>query len=134
MISFSDAYIKTISVHRVGNKMLDEYFALSAAPMEPKDELLKQLLTQYFLSPFEKVNDLYRFYQVNNDLGLNTIFHAADAIFTDPSTFHEVSQDIARFLFETTDHPKIRSGELYAVSFKDIQLKYLIKLLSPLHF
>ncbi|RYE30032.1 MAG: nucleoid-associated protein, partial [Sphingobacteriales bacterium] len=123
MISFSEASLGLLSVHRVGNKLLDEYFALSEKPLSVKEELLQRMLLQYFLAPFEKVNEVYRLFHPNNNLELNEVYHFVTEIFADPDVFHAQSMQIARHLFEVSNHPKIRSGELYIAFFYDVQIE-----------
>jgi len=123
MIAAFEATLSQISIHRVGNKLLDEFYALSDNPIAINDEVLAKLLMQYFLQPFEKVNEVYRFMHSSDDLNLNELFHFCTAIFDDPATFHATSQQITRYLFENTNHPKIKSGELYVSYLKNVQLE-----------
>jgi hypothetical protein len=122
MIASFEASLSQLSVHRVGNKLLDEFYVLSDDPIGITDELLNKLLMQYFLSPFEKVNEVYRFMH-SSDLNLNELFHFAESVFKNQIHFHEVSQQITKYLFDSTNHPKIKSGELYIAFFKDVQLE-----------
>jgi antitoxin component HigA of HigAB toxin-antitoxin module len=122
MIASFEASLSQLSVHRVGNKLLDEFYILSDNPIHIGDELLNKLLMQYFLSPFDKVNEVYRFMH-SSDMNLNELFHFAGEVFSSPARFHEVSQQITKFLFDTTNHPKIKSGELYVALFKDVQIE-----------
>jgi len=89
MITFSQATLSELSIHRIGNKLQDEFYVLSDQSMHLEDEMLKQLLLQYFLSPYEKVNEVYRFMHPNNDLNLNTVYHFAAEIFADGNVFHD---------------------------------------------
>jgi hypothetical protein len=123
MIAAFEAILSQISVHRVGNKLLDEFYVLSDAPLAIKDEVLNKLLMQYFLHPFEKVNEVYRFMHSSDDLNLNEIYHFCEGIFADPDSFHKTSESITKYLFDQTNHPKIKSGELYIAYFKDVQLE-----------
>ena len=82
MITFSQATLSELSIHRIGNKLQDEFYVLSDQSMHLEDEMLKQLLLQYFLSPYEKVNEIYRFMHPNNDLNLNEVYHFAADIFS----------------------------------------------------
>ncbi|EHQ30721.1 nucleoid-associated protein [Mucilaginibacter paludis] len=122
MVTSFEASLSQLSVHRVGNKLLDEFYVLSDNPVEITDELLNKLLMQYFLSPFEKVNEVYRFIH-SSDLNLNDVFHFSESIFKNPANFHEVSQQITKYLFDITNHPKIKSGELYVAYLKNVQLE-----------
>jgi len=123
MISFLDADLSVLSIHHIGNKVQDEYYSLSDKALELDDEILRSLLKQYFLKPFEKVNEAYRFYHSSADLQLNELYHYAHSIFDQNDTFHANSEDIAKHLFDTTNHPNIKSGELYVAYFKNIQFE-----------
>lgn len=123
MVSFFESNLAELSVHRVGNKANDEYYVLSDNSMHVQDEMLNQLLKQYFLSPFQKVNEVYRFMHPNNDLALNEIYRLAKQIFEDGGQFHENSKKIATYLYEIADHPKIKSGELYVAFFENVQIE-----------
>ncbi|MBW4889463.1 nucleoid-associated protein [Mucilaginibacter sp. HMF5004] len=122
MISSFEAALSALSIHRVGNKLLDEFYVLSDNPIAIKDELLGKLLMQYFLSPFEKVNEVYRFMH-SSELTLNELFHFCTEVFDNPNRFHEVSEQITKYLFDQTNHPKIKAGELYIALFKDVQIE-----------
>src|SRR5690606_35990817 len=100
-----------------------EYYSLSDEALKLDDELLNSLLIQYFLKPFEKVNEVYRFYHSSEDLQLNELYHFVPAIFEEERVFHSNSQQIAKYLFDITNHPNIKSGELYVVLFKNVQFE-----------
>lgn len=123
MITFSQATLAELSIHRIGNKLQDEFYSLSDNSMQIEDEMLKQLLLKYFLFPFEKVNEIYRFTHPNNDLNLNEVCHFAADIFEDGSLFHENTKNLATYLYEISNHPKIKSGELYVAYFENVQIE-----------
>jgi hypothetical protein len=123
MISNLEAVLKTLSVHQTGNKLLDEKYKLSEQPLEIKDDILHKLLIQYFLSPFEKTNEIYRLSHPSDDLNLNEVFHFAQSIFNNPETFHENSRQLAKHLYDVSNHPKIKSGELYIAYFNNLQIE-----------
>ena len=123
MISYIDCKLNHLSIHHSGNKLLDEKYRLSANPFSVQDETLNQLLLDYFLRPFEKVNEVYRLSHPSNDLQLNEVYHFAEMIFTDPGEFHEHSKQITRHLYDVSNHPRIKSGEVYIAGFKDVQIE-----------
>lgn len=123
MITYFDSILNKISIHHIGNKLLDEYYSLSDRPLDVEDELLGNLLTQFFLKPFEKVNEVYRFYHHNDNLAMNEIYHFAKEIFVDMETFHKNSQEMAKHLYETSNHTKIKSGELYIAYLQNVQIE-----------
>ena len=55
MISFFEASLDQISVHRVGNKVQDEFYILSDQTLNIDDNVLKSLLIKYFLSKVVKL-------------------------------------------------------------------------------
>jgi len=123
MVTHFDASLETVSVHHVGNQSLGELYALSEQPLNLKDELIPKLLMQYFLTPFEKANEVYHLYHPNGDLGLNALHHFATMAFEQPERFHEASEQIAKWLFKVTIHPNIKPGELCVAYFHQVQIE-----------
>ena len=123
MITFVEATLTHLSIHYTGNKLLDESYRLSDKPLPIADEVLSNLLMQYFLSPFEKQHEIYRLHHVSGNLGLNEMFHFSTNIFTAADSFHENSEQILKHLFDVSNHPKIKSGELYVVYFDKLQIE-----------
>lgn len=123
MITFFEAALQQLSIHKAGNKQLDEPLTLSEQPLQLEDEMLGSLLMQYFLQPFEKVNEIYRLSHSTGNLQLNEVYHFAGKIFEDPDSFHESSRQLAKLLYEKASHPKIKSGELYVVHFTNLQIE-----------
>lgn len=122
MVTFFEASLAQLSIHRVGNKLQDEFYVLSDNSLQIEDELLSNLLMQYYLKPFEKVNEVYRFMH-SSDMNLNELFHFSTEVFKEKGRFHEVSQQITKYLYDLTNHPKIKSGELYVAYFNNVQLE-----------
>ncbi len=123
MISFFESNLTHLSIHHVGNPLQDERYALSDNPISLADEMLKGILNQYFSSPFGKVNEMYHLYHPNDDLNLNEVYHFAESIFDDPNTLHENSKQLAKHLYDVSNHPKIKAGEFYVAYFKDVQVE-----------
>jgi len=123
MIFYTEASIQQLSIHITGNKLNGEPLVLSETPIDITDAVLGGLLMQYFLNPFEKVNEIYRLYHPTNELGLNEVFHFAEEIFADPTTFHTNSQQIARHLYDIASHARIKPGELYLAYFNKVQVE-----------
>lgn len=123
MISFFEASLAELSIHRIGNKSEEEFYVLSEKSIAIRDITLSNLLQQYFLSPYEKVNEIYRFIHPNGDLNLNEAYHFATEIFANGETFHENSKQLAKYLYDVSGHPKIKSGELYVAYFENVQIE-----------
>ena len=123
MVSFFEASLSELSIHKVGNKLSDEPLILSEQSSKINDEVLGGLLMQYFIKPFEKQNEVFRFFHPAEDLNLNAVFHFAELIFETPSGFHAYAQQITKHLYDISNHPKIKSGELYLGYFTGLQIE-----------
>lgn len=123
MISFFEASLAELSIHRIGNKSQDEFYVLSDQSIAIRDLTLSSLLQTYFLGPYEKVNEIYRFIHPNGDLNLNEAYHFAAEIFANGETFHENSKELAKYLYDVSGHPKIKAGELYVAYFENVQIE-----------
>ena len=123
MVTSFEASIEETSIHRVGNKIQNEFYSLSEQPLKIDDEVLAGLLMQYFLLPFEKEHEIYRFTHSSNDLNLNELFHFCSGIFSDKTKFHELGGQITKHLFDISNHPKIKSGEVYIVRFSNLRFE-----------
>ncbi|SFS30277.1 nucleoid-associated protein [Sphingobacterium wenxiniae] len=124
MFFHQDATFEQLSIHRVGNKAQDEFYILSDEPVDlSNDEVLPDLLMQYFMKPFAKANEVYRFYHPNDDLQLNEVYYFAKQYFDAKISFHEMSQQLSKHLYEVSEHPKIKAGEVYVVALKNVQIE-----------
>ncbi|MBB2149153.1 nucleoid-associated protein [Pedobacter gandavensis] len=125
MISFFEASLSSLSVHRVGNKCMDEFYFLSEAPIPVTPEQSGHLMS-YFLSPFQKVNETFNFYHPSDLLEMNEVYNYAKDIFKsigNMGELHSISKNLAVLLYEISSHPKIKSGELYIAQFENVQME-----------
>jgi hypothetical protein len=121
MLAFQNAKLKKLIIHKVGNKLLEDGVVHSQDEVElgGKDDL-SAVLNTYFLSQF-KEPVYYNFHHVS-DIALNEIYSIVNALFESTRGFLKKSRDIANILYEYSNHPKIKSGELYVAYFDEIQL------------
>ena len=105
-----------IALHCVGNKYNDEILNISKRSIELDDEVAS-LLTAYFTSSF-KSNEYFNLHH-EVDLNLNEVYTYVLNIFDNPDVLHEQSVNLAKHLYEQSNHPKIKGGEFYVVYFKD---------------
>ena len=108
--------IASLSIHRVGSKAAVEGVELSDAPVN-LNESISEILKNYFLMAF-KDEERYMFAHPTL-LDLNAVYTYVNAIFNNSETFHEESINIAKFLYEKSDHPNIKRGDFYVIHFKD---------------
>src|SRR5699024_7150758 len=119
MLNLHPAQIESLSIHRVGNKSRNEGMFLSDEPYELNDEM-HALLKEYFLKPFrDKEKNYYQFVH-ETDLEFHQLYELANTIFNNPLKAHEASQRIARLLFDQSQHPHIKTGEVYVAYFENI--------------
>jgi len=124
MIIISDAKIDALATHFVGNKSTGEPLQLSKELVDLEDVGVKNVLLQYFLSSFQQ-SESYNFWHPS-DLALNEIKHYASRIFDAPDELLLHSISIAKNLYDATDLPNIKSGELHVVYFKGILADQLV--------
>ncbi|RMG80803.1 MAG: nucleoid-associated protein [Bacteroidetes bacterium] len=118
MLNYSTIQIQETVIHRVGNKHRAEKNFISEAlfPINPE---IEQALLHYFLKPIKKSQELYRF-QHASDLKYNEVYGYCQTIFEDRSRFLEQSGHILSHLYNQSNHPNIKSGEVYIVYFTDL--------------
>jgi hypothetical protein len=121
MFQFTNAVLKKLIVHKVGNKLLEDGVTLSNTAIDlSRQKELAPILIRYFLSHFREPV-YYHFHHVSS-LDLNEVYTIANALFESTSTFVKKSKDLANILYEYSNHPKIKSGELYVAYFEDCEL------------
>lgn len=119
MINLFNAQIESISIHRVGNKSRNESMFLSQNTTKLNDEL-SPLLKEFFLKPFREKEENYYQFAHEIDLEYNTIYNLASEVFNVPTTAHEISKKITIHLYEQSNHPHIKNGEVYIVHFSNV--------------
>lgn len=121
MINLFATHIASLSIHRVGNKSRNESLFLSAEPYKLDDELTP-LIKEFFLKPFREKEENYFHFSHEADLEFHEMYNLAAAIFHRPESIHETSQKIATHLFNQSEHPHIKSGEIYVAYLENVQL------------
>lgn len=111
-MNFSQSKINFLIVHEIGNKLRDEKVFLTDHLSEIDPKLEHTLLT-YFLNPFIKVNEKFCFTHPSN-LSFNEMYSFSRFLFDshESSNFIEITQNIAKHLYEFSLHPRITKGEL----------------------
>lgn len=117
MFNFTHLLFDKLVIHRVGNKANEEGFYASKAEHDLIDDQLQVVLFDYFFSSF-KSEDQYKF-DHSADLRMNDVYTYCQNIFHNADSFLEMSEHILKHLYEKSDHPKIKQGELYVCVFRD---------------
>jgi hypothetical protein len=121
MINLYPSQLESVSLHRVGNKSKGEGIFLSESAYALDDETTG-LLKEYFLKPFREKEENYFRLSHEADLEFNQVYNLANAIFDNPDEIHGHSGKLASHLFEQSNHPHIKSGEVYVAYFTNILL------------
>jgi hypothetical protein len=121
MINLFNLNIDNLSIHRVGNKQKGEAIFLSENPYRITDEL-SPLLKEFFFKPFREKEENYFQFAHEVDLEYNEMYNLISELFTNPSNAHEVSKKITQHLFEQSNHPHIKSGEVYVAYLTNVSI------------
>lgn len=111
--------LKTVCLHHIGSHNLDEGIILSNDVLKIDADSTRNLMT-YCFSSFKEDNT-YNFY---NDLGLsyNEAYGCIKAVFENPQNILEQSKYMAKFLYDTSNHPNIKSGDFIMAYFTDCEI------------
>jgi 37-kD nucleoid-associated bacterial protein len=116
MIDFSTIALKKMAIHFVGNKGKEEGVYISKNIFSSFNEAAEESFLQYFIAPFRKVAEFYNFYHPA-EIELNEVKSFATSLFNDTASFEEVSEKIAKTLYDKSAHPNISGGELFITWF-----------------
>jgi len=104
--------------HRVGNKHDEGSMIISDTEIPVHSGLIGELLHTYFLKPFT-TPEFFKFTFTNEDFKLNPLFQFCADIFDDPERLMINSVHIAKHLYELSNHPNIKSGDLFVAYFRN---------------
>jgi hypothetical protein len=121
MINLYNTHIETLSIHRVGNKSRNESQFLSEQPFNLTDEIVP-LIKEYFFRPFREKEENYFQFAHEVDLDYNEMFLFASEVFANPSSLHDVSKKITNHLFQQSNHPHIKNGEVYVTYLTNVNI------------
>ena len=110
MINLFNTQIDEIYIHKVGNKARREEVFLSKEPFPLTDEIAP-LIKEFFLKPFREKEEVYYKFSEESEL----------APYMVPFNM-EISQDIARHIYQQSGHPHIKSGEIYVCQLSNMQV------------
>ena len=117
-LDFTEVKLEKLVTHHVGNKNRDENVSLSNETSILKDEQTLGFLLKYFLQQFQPID--FQQFTHTIDLGMNEVYTLVRKMFSNNMDFIPESQNIAKLLYEYSDHPKIKSGELNVVLFSNV--------------
>lgn len=121
MINVESSKLSKLTIHRVGNKHNNENIFLSEELIELTDVLIEEL-TNYFLKPFSKLMEKHEFSH-EIELSYNVLSGIAGNVFKDIDCFLDSSKNIVKHLYDQSNHPHIKSGDLFVVYFNEMYLE-----------
>lgn len=119
MIDVNLSTVNTLAIHRVGNKNNGDDLVISKNEIKVNDAQFENKLHHYFLSSLP-LQDLQRFSGPQGDFTLNPIYTCAKELFSGMANVLTTSVKIAKALYDSANHPNIKSGDLFVVHLKNI--------------
>jgi hypothetical protein len=121
MINLFNTQIESLSLHKVGNKSRNEPIFLSNEAYRLNDEITP-LIKEFFFKPFREKEENYYQFAHEVDLEYNDMFVFASQIFNNPEYIHGASKLITKHLFEQSNHPHIKNGEVYVTYLTNLSI------------
>lgn len=121
MINLYNAHIENLSIHTIGNKSKNESVFLSNNSHTITDEITP-LLKEFFFKPFRDKEENYYQFAHDVDLEYNEMYNLVTEAFLNPSNIHEISKKITQHLYEQSNHPHIKSGEVYVAYLSHVSI------------
>ncbi|WP_430611517.1 nucleoid-associated protein [Flavobacterium sp. JP2137] len=125
MINLFNTHIETLSIHKVGNKSRNEKMFLSEESLKLNDEITP-LIKEFFFKPFREKEETYFQFAHDVDIEFNEMFNLSKSIFERPDKLHEVSKKITTHLFEQSNHPHIKIGEVYVAYLTNVSIDNIV--------
>jgi len=124
MIKRTRAGISKFIIHKVGNKFnsATNIFSEDAITF---DEESYELMKPFLLKSFSAVTESFRFSHHAN-IELNEINNYSSEIFTDESSFVDISKHIVNHLYEQSNSAQIKTGDVIIALFEDIEYKDVV--------
>ncbi len=121
MLKFNHTKTEELTLQKIGNK-LKEIPNIKAQELLGLEQEEEEQLKPFFLSSFKGQLDLLRFHH-HIELSYNPVYQSAVNYFNGELDFLELSHKVLGHLYEKSNHPHIKSGELMMVHFTDIIFK-----------
>lgn len=116
-INYSNVTMKKLALHKVGNKQRNERNFTSEQLFDTGLDV-SEGLRQFYLKAMRQEDTARQFYH-GSSLTYNEMWTYAKLIFDDPDTFLETSKLILQHLYNQSNHPNIKSGDLHVAYFED---------------
>lgn len=120
MTNLFHAELEYLAIHKVGNISRNEKCVLSDTQTQLNQEQ-RAILNNAFLSPFRnlKSETFYQFYH-EVDLDFNEMYENSKCFFDESLSFLSVSRDVTKRLYQQSNHPHIKAGDVCVCKFSNI--------------
>ncbi|MEI6948336.1 nucleoid-associated protein [Paraflavisolibacter sp. H34] len=116
--NFKAASLKSLIVHYVGSKNNLDPLYLSEETLALDEEML-QVVGESFLNKFNNAAEYFKFSHPSS-LQFNEVYNYAEQLFEHRDELVALSTSIAKHLYESSTHPKVKGGELYVGLFEGL--------------
>lgn len=111
MINYTEASLKKVSMHGIGSKANNEGVQLAESSILVNDGYLEDILLQYFCKNFRSP-EFHHLGGLDDELNNNPVYNFAEQAFDNPANIHDLSKDLAVHLYEQSNHPNIKDGDM----------------------
>lgn len=122
MVNRLKSRIESAVVHRIGRKSEEEGIKYSKSLLDVHSPELQKTLLDYFLNAF-KEPIYYSFTFHGGDFVLNPMYNYIGNIFDNPDSLHKESIRIANLLYDKSDNPLIKPGELCVAHISELLIE-----------
>lgn len=118
MIDLTHTRVIKLTTHYIGNASFEENSILSKEARNVSEELSFKII-EYLTAPLMGRDD---YYHLSHEVALeeNLVYRELQRFFSDDDSFLDVSQVLADYLFDKSNHPRILTGYLTMVHLEDI--------------
>ncbi|MDR2122478.1 MAG: nucleoid-associated protein [Flavobacteriaceae bacterium] len=121
MINLKHAVISKLTLQFAGNKVREEknIYAGDLFHLTEKEE---EEMQPFLMSAFKNQSEFYQFTHYTQDVNFNVLYSLCKEVFEESIDFVEFSDKVLDHLFERSNHPQIKKGEIFVAFFNEIDV------------
>ena len=119
-INLYNTQIEELVIHRIGNKCRSEGVFFNTKPTTLSDEI-SPLVKEFFFKLFREKEEVYYKFIHDADLEFHKLNKLVNSLFKNHNIL-EFSQVVARHLYDQSNHPHIKPGEIYFARLSNVML------------
>ena len=121
MIRHTEAELIELCIHYIGKRSDQEGYKLTEETIPVQNDVLHESLMRYFFDSFSEPA-FSRFHFSDGDHTMNPMFQWCKAVFEGKELLSH-SQSMAKYLYDHSSHPNIKSGEFLVALVEDILIE-----------